>query len=87
VSADIAQDAIRSYDPTVDDRPERPFRFTRGLSPAATYLLQRRLFDAVLSGHEQDPLAVEEAVVFLLDKVIAAVYGRRGEYRISQQGP
>ena len=85
VTADIARDVIRSYDPAIDDRPERPFRFTRGLAPAPIYLLQRGLFDCVSSDCAKEPLEVEEAVVFLLEHVVATVYGRGRERRTSPE--
>ena len=84
VSPDIARDVIRAYDPEVDDRPERPFRFTRGVAPATTYLVQRRVFDAVAGGVQTDLLGIEEAVVSLLDQVVAAAYERKRESRISR---
>ncbi len=84
VSADIARDVIRSYDPTVDNRPECPFRFTRGFAQAPIYLAQRRLFNRVASGLPKEPLEFEEAVVFLLDQVVASVYGSRRISRASR---
>jgi AraC family transcriptional regulator len=84
VCADIARDVIRSYDPAVDNRPERPFRFTRGFAQAPSYLAQRRVFNCVAGGVQKEPLEVEEAVVYLLDQVVAAVYGRRRESRTSR---
>ncbi len=77
VSAEIARDVIRAYDPTVDDRPERPFRFTRGFVQARTYLAQRRLFNSVAVGAPKRPLELEESVVWLLDQVVEGIYGNR----------
>ena len=84
VSADIVRDAIRSYDPTVDNRPERPFRFTRGFAQGPIYLAQRRVFNRAAGGLRKEPLEIEEAVVFLLDQVVAAVYGSRRISRASR---
>ncbi len=84
VSADIARDVIRSYDPTVDSRPERPFRFTRGFAQAPAYLAQRRLFNRVADGLRNEPLEIEEAIVLLLDQVVAAVYGGRRQPRATR---
>ena len=74
VDIEIVRDAVRTLDPNVDADPEKPFRFTRGWSDANTYLLQRQLFQHVLTSKTQNPLAIEEAVVYLLERVIQAVY-------------
>jgi len=51
---------------------EAPFRRHRGLCDAKTYLLQRRLFDAVSCGSLNDAMTVEETVLLLLDRVNGA---------------
>lgn len=61
VDASVARDAVRAFDPSVDDRPEEIFRFSRGWSDASSYLLQRRLFERVTHGAPSEPLAVESA--------------------------
>jgi AraC family transcriptional regulator len=66
----LVRDALRRFDPGVDDRPERLFHFSRGWSDAQCYLLQRRLFSWVTSGNAVDPLAVDETVIELLDRVL-----------------
>ena len=40
------------------------------MNDAHTYLLQRRLFSWVTSGNGVDPLAVDEMVIELLDRVL-----------------
>jgi AraC-like DNA-binding protein len=55
----------------LENEADEPFRWHRGRCDAGTYLLQRRLFDAVLRG-AADPMSVEETVVLLLDRVIGA---------------
>jgi AraC family transcriptional regulator len=77
VSAEVARDVVRSFDPGVDGRPERPFRFSRGVSDATTFLMQRRLFERVAAGGPVEALAVEEAVIGLLERVVASAYGVR----------
>ena len=67
---DIVQDVVRAFDPTVDAHQHSPFRTTRGWSDANTYLAQRRLFDQVLRGAAEEPLAIEESVVRLLERVL-----------------
>jgi AraC-like DNA-binding protein len=63
----LARDAVRVVDPSVEDAP---FRWHRGRCDAATYLLQRRLFDGIVRGVVTDPVAIEETVVMLLARVI-----------------
>ena len=77
VDAALVRDAVRGLDSGVDDRPERLFRFSRGWSDAQCYLLQRRLFRWVTSGTAVDPLAVEETVIELLDRVLRCTCGSR----------
>lgn len=76
VEAELVRDAMRGFDARVEDRPERPFLRSRGWSDASTYLFQRRLFTRVTTGKAADPLAVEEAVIDLLDRVIRCTYAR-----------
>jgi len=78
VDPEIARDVVRAFEPAVDDRPERPFRLTRGHSDHATYLAQRELFDAVERG-AMDGLEVEERVVRLLEGVLRLSYRRAPE--------
>jgi len=70
VEAGVIRDTIRGFHPEVDDRPEQLFQCSRGWSDAETYLLQRRLFSWVTSGNSVDPLAVDEIVIELLDRVL-----------------
>jgi len=77
VDAQLVRDVVRTFDPRVDDRPERPFLLTRGCADAPTYLLQRSLFARVAAGETVETLAVEETVVDLLDRVVRATYGCR----------
>lgn len=77
VESQLVRDVIRPFDACVDDRPERPFVLTRGWADASTYLLQRSLFARVASGEEIEPLAVEETVVDLLDRVVRSTYACR----------
>jgi AraC-like DNA-binding protein len=73
VQLDIVQDAVRAFDPAVDNHPEWPFRLTRGWADAETYLLQRRVFESVARG-KAEPLAIEEVVVDLLHRVVRSAY-------------
>ena len=77
VEAGLVRDALRGLDSSVDDRPERLFQFSRGWSDAQCYLLQRRLFSWVTSGRVVDPLAVDETVIELLDRVLRCTCRKR----------
>ena len=70
VKPGLLRDALRRFDSSVDDRSEVLFHFSRGWSDAQSYLLQRRLFILVTSSKAVDPLAIEETVIDLLDRVI-----------------
>lgn len=70
----IAQDVVGSFDPEFESHPEQPFRFSRGWSDARTYLVQRRVFEHVAGGSATEPLAVEETVIALLERVVRLAY-------------
>jgi AraC family transcriptional regulator len=74
VDSELVRDVVRAVDPTVDDRPERPFRLTRGAADSSTYLLQRQLFARVSAPQSIDHLAVEETVIDLLERVVHFAY-------------
>jgi len=80
VDPELVRHAVREFDPCVDNRPERPFQLSHGWSDAATYLLQRRLFTWVTGSKPVDPLAVEESVIELLDRVVRSAYSARVPY-------
>ncbi|MBZ5609841.1 MAG: AraC family transcriptional regulator [Acidobacteriia bacterium] len=77
VAGDVVRDLVRTFEPSVDDRPERPFRFARAFTDPPTFLLQRRLFERVTGGFPIDALAVEEQVVLLLERVVRCAYEPR----------
>jgi AraC family transcriptional regulator len=65
-------DAVCARDPSVQDRPERPFRFAAGPCPAAVYARQRQV---VAAGPGPD---TDEEVLDLLRGVVASAYRARG---------
>jgi AraC family transcriptional regulator len=77
VAPSLALDAAAIHDPAVAERPDRPFRFDRGPSDAAVYLAQRAVYESVHAGR-LEALAVDEAVVGLLDAVLSRTYMARG---------
>jgi len=74
IDPELARDVVRAFDTHADDHSDRPFPLSRGWSDPPAYLLQRRLFTQVTSGKSIDPLAVEETVIELLDRVIRCTY-------------
>lgn len=74
---EFALDLVREIDPCIDKGPAWPFFRSHAWSDAATYLLQRRLFARIRSGAVTEPLAVEETVVELLDRVTRSAYRNR----------
>jgi len=80
VDRSLALDVVRAFDPAIEERADRPFRFSRVLSDAVTYAGQRRLFDRIRSDAVA-PLVVEETVVQLLERVVAQSYRRAASAR------
>jgi AraC-like DNA-binding protein len=72
VATDVLLDVLSQYDPAAFDRRSRPFRFAQGPSDARTYVEQRQLFARLERGEAVDRLRVEEQVVSLLDRAVAA---------------
>lgn len=70
--------ALEPYEQNALTDPTQPFRFAHAPSPAQLYLQQRLLVDAVLratqAGEAPDQLWLEEAMLLLLDGVIAHAY-------------
>ena len=74
----LIRDAIRAFDPSVDDRPCQPFQFTHGSSDTHSYLWQRLIVEHILENKAPDRLLVEETALFTLKQVIENNYRRRG---------
>lgn len=74
VDHESALDAVRERDPSVEERPLRPFPFSHGPSDGTTYLRQRELVEALSRGLSVDALDLEERVMELLDRVLARAY-------------
>ena len=71
-------DAVSAWDPSVEDRRERPFRFIAGPCPAAIYARQRHV---VAAGPGR---VTDEAVLDLLRGVVASAYRARGIAPVAQ---
>ena len=74
VSTDLIRAALVDRDPAASD-DERPIRFPHAPADAATYLAQRRVFLDASASRDGEPLALEERVVDLLDRVLGLAYG------------
>lgn len=76
VSNEWVVDSIRRYDPSVQDRIDRPFNFSHTMVDHEVFLHQRRLFDLVEDSC--DALQIEEDVAKLVDTTIDAMFAHRG---------
>jgi AraC family transcriptional regulator len=77
-SYETIADAIRPFDPYVDDRLTQPFSFMHGPSDSTSYLTQRLVVDHILSNTKMDRLFIEEAVLTALKRVIENKYRANG---------
>jgi AraC-like DNA-binding protein len=67
-------EAVRSHDPTVDDRWLTPFCFSHGPAASAIYMQQRLLIHYLNQTAVPDPLYVEESAFGILQQAIAHAY-------------
>jgi AraC-like DNA-binding protein len=74
VADTLVREAVAERDPRSADNAERPIRFAFARTTADTYFLQRELFTRLTGADAPDALFVEEAVLELLDRVIADAY-------------
>ena len=74
----LVADAIRSFDPHVDDRPFAPYSFSHGPSDTTSYLLQRMVVDHILGDQPLDHLFIEETALQILKRVIENRYRQCG---------
>jgi AraC family transcriptional regulator len=72
----IVHEVVRKADPDADKHGEQPFFLSHGWTDASTYLLQRKLFARVSEEPVIEPLAVEETVIDLLERVVPASNSR-----------
>lgn len=67
-------DAVRTHDPTVDDRWPAPFSFAHGPAASAIYMQQRLLVHYLSQTAMPDPLFVEENAFDILQQTVAHAY-------------
>lgn len=88
---ELVVEAIRPFNPSVEEHHEAPFTFTHGPSEAQSYLLQRLLIKHLHEVEFPDRLYVEETMFTLLNQVIAnffhlhGISGQRRETAVSRQ--
>lgn len=70
ITHDTLLEIARTLEPSVDDRPEQPFRVSHATCDAHAYGLQRRIFSAIERDGIGDALFVDEAVIRLLESVL-----------------
>ena len=75
VHDELVRGAAARLAPELEDRPDVPFQLSRARSDSALYLAQRRVHELVSSREAVDPLAVEELVVILLERVVGLSLG------------
>jgi AraC-like DNA-binding protein len=73
---DVVAEAIAPYDPSVEDRLERPYAFGAARVTPELYLRQRRLRTAVAAGR-LDPIQIAESRFGLLCDLLAFAYEQR----------
>lgn len=73
---------LSAWEPEVEDRPEAPFSMSHGPSDPRSYLAQRLVVESLRRG-EAEPLAVEETMVRVLERVLRASHGLPGAARKS----
>lgn len=75
----VALELLDGLDPSVADRPERPFRLDHGPSDAASYLRARVVFDELSTSPRPDVLRAQEVTLTMLRALVARAYrGRPG---------
>jgi AraC family transcriptional regulator len=79
-AADVLAEMTRQFDPSVEDRPDRPFTFETGPCDTAHFCrhreLVRRLEDT--SREPPDRLSIDETALELLADVLEAAFARHG---------
>lgn len=74
---EILLDVLRDYDLSERGSGSNPFHITHGPSDARSYALQRLVVQHLLAGSEPDTIFVEEASLYLLERVLGNAVPRR----------
>ena len=70
---DVLFDAIATYDRSVIDSRDRPFRFPHAPVGGSMYAAQRRVFECA---DEMESFEIEEKVLRIFDRLLQTAYGR-----------
>jgi AraC-like DNA-binding protein len=73
----VLNDIIRELDPSIDDRPDRPFPFVTGPCDPAVFWRHRELVRR-LGAAEPDPLWADVTGLQIVADVLAAAFARHG---------
>ena len=73
----VLVDAVRAYDPSVAERPQRPFAFAYGPCSPHNYLRQHLLHRELVDGHAADAIRVQEACLEMLHDAVGGTYAAR----------
>ena len=86
-SQEALLDTMQAYDPTVLERPERPYPTTHAPSDSQSYLLQRLVVQHILGDEPSDALYVQEAALSILASVLDNLFpGQRRESETAATG-
>jgi AraC-like DNA-binding protein len=77
LAAHLHREVQAMFEPSMADATESGFREGQAAADARTYRLQRRIFEYVQRHPTPDTMAVEEAVIEVLYRLLAAVYRAR----------
>ena len=79
-SQEALLDTMQAYDPSVRERPERPYPTTHAPSDSQSYLMQRLVVEHIVGDEPVDALYVQEAALSILASVLDNLFpGQRQE--------
>jgi AraC family transcriptional regulator len=70
----ILLDALRTYDPAIEEHSEQPFQLSWGPCNPASYLQQRLVFRHIGEAAHPDPLYIEETMLCVLQHLLEQAY-------------
>jgi AraC family transcriptional regulator len=81
----LARQVVRELDERAAEHAQAPLPFSHGPSDGATYLRQRELFLLLARGDGVDPLAIEETVLLMLERLLRLAYAAWPGTRVRAQ--
>lgn len=87
LSSEVLRDTFAAYDPSVEDRPDRPFPISHIPSDPRTYLLQRLAFEHSTRHEQADPIFLQEIGIAIAQRVAEAAYKTLGTAPCRQPRP